>query len=190
MGWPPGCRPPCSSTRTAALCSSFAAGARSRRHSASFRSETGEPEGLILSKTFVELGRRPTISRTPGLTASVSSAAMGICQGADCISCVAGRTPSPISLWTEPTQMPSRAAAASALIVSVRGSVGSKAPDPEPLAKLAHPNGGPDVAVGEFAPHPVHRHGQFAIRQLAAEFADRLDWARVAITRITAGSHP
>jgi hypothetical protein len=35
-----------------------------------------------------------------------------------------------MSLCTEPTQMPSRIAAASALIVSARGNVGSKEPIP------------------------------------------------------------
>ena len=60
------------------------------------------------------------------LTASVSSAATGICHGAECMSWVAGSTPLRISLWTERTQMPSRVAASSALTVSARGSVGSK----------------------------------------------------------------
>ena len=55
------------------------------------------------------------------LTASVSSAATGICHGAECMSWVAGSTPLRISLWTERTQMPSRVAASSALIVSARG---------------------------------------------------------------------
>ena len=85
--------------------------------------------------------------------------------------------------------MPSRVAAASALIVSARGKRRIESGDPEPLAKLAHPNGGPGVAVGGFAPHPVHRHGQLTIRQLAAELADRLYRARVAIGRIASGPH-
>jgi hypothetical protein len=54
----------------------------------------------------------------------------GICQGGDGISCAAGSTPLRISLWTEPMQIPSRVAVASALIVSARGSAGLKASIP------------------------------------------------------------
>jgi hypothetical protein len=55
----------------------------------------------------------------------VSSAATGTFHGADGISCVAGSTPCRISRWTEPTQIFSRCAVSSMLMVSMVCAAGS-----------------------------------------------------------------
>jgi len=93
------------------------------------------------------------------------------------MSWVAGSTPLRMSLWTERTQMPSRVAASSALIVSAR----VEGCDPEPFSKLAHADSRPGLPVGGFASHPVHCHRHLAIRPLTAELADDLHRAGVAI---------
>src|SRR6185312_6619771 len=81
---------------------------------------------LTSCKALKFFGRRAITSRTPICTVSVASAATGTCQGAEGMICWAGSTPWRISRWTEPTQMPSRCAVASTLIVSSRVTVGSK----------------------------------------------------------------
>src|SRR4051794_22667007 len=81
---------------------------------------------LTSCKAWKFFGRRAITSRTPICTVSVESAATGTCQGAEGMICWAGSTPWRIGRWTEPTQMPSRCAVASALIVSSRATVGSK----------------------------------------------------------------
>src|SRR3954454_3566050 len=81
---------------------------------------------LTSCKALKFFGRRAITSRTPICTVSVASAATGTCQGAEGMICWAGSTPWGFSRWTEPTQMPSRCAVASTLIVSSRATVGSK----------------------------------------------------------------
>src|SRR5712691_6053487 len=56
MVWRPWCKRFSIKTRFRATCFASVGGAGSGRHSASFRSEAGEPEGLILLETLVKLG--------------------------------------------------------------------------------------------------------------------------------------
>jgi hypothetical protein len=61
------------------------------RHSATFRSEPWEPKGFILLKAIVEIwATADDFACRGGLGFERGE---GICQGADCISCVAGSTP-------------------------------------------------------------------------------------------------
>ena len=78
------------------------------RHSASFGSETGQPEHAFVQRSqgFGRAASKDFVEAYPNLRRSRASA--GICHGADGISWVAGRMPFWMSLRTEPTQMPSR----------------------------------------------------------------------------------
>jgi hypothetical protein len=67
------------------------------------------------------------------MTSLVASAATGIRHGTDGRTWVAGSAPSRISFYTEPTQMPSRAAARSALIVASSFTDGQNGGTPSDL---------------------------------------------------------
>ena len=89
----------------------------SREHSASLCSEAWELQGLIFLEPLIEF--RPTRGDFLGAYLDqVGFECRGGSQVADCMSWVAGSTPVRMSLWTEPTQTPSRLAACSALTVS------------------------------------------------------------------------
>ena len=45
------------------------------------------------------------------------------------------------------------------------------------------------IAIGRLAAHPIHRHRQLPIRPLTTKPADHLDWARVAILGVAAGTY-
>jgi hypothetical protein len=72
------------------------------------------------------------------------------------MSCDAGSTPLRMSFWTEPTQMPSRVAAASALIVSASDRVGSKAR----TRRLTQDEVGADQVLGPSSNHDPHVLGK------------------------------
>lgn len=68
------------------------------------------------------------MARTPSRTRSLANASVGTFHGAAHIAWAAGRLPSRISRWTEPTQMPRRRAVSWTLsVASGRGPVGHSA---------------------------------------------------------------
>ena len=94
-------------------------------HSASSYQSPGNVSVFSSRKTSKFVGRRPTTSRTPILTASASSAATGTCHGAEGMSCLAGKMRSRMRRRTEPTLIFSRRAVSSTLMVFSRGADGS-----------------------------------------------------------------
>ena len=99
---------------------------------------------------------------------------------------VAGRTPLSARLLAEPTQIPSCCSGFRQADHPATGIVRVVFGQAQAFAHFAHPDRRPSLAIAGLAAHPVQRNGEFAIRPMTGEFAERVNRRRRDVAWISA----